>query len=582
MFCCVFFFLAVSGCASKEDSLLAEKNDIKDPVSFSVHGISGDLLENVRNELSGMNEISSKRANLFVREIRDKVQKVMHALGYYHPKIELTLPTEDDVKKIISVEIEPGKPLFIRDCAVDILGEGAFYSSFFRIIEQSGVKSYSILNHGQYENLKNMLRSNAMSLGFFDAKLVTSRIIVYEDENVADIELVYDTGKRYSYGKLITDDKTQELLYPVQNLYTLTEGKPFASEEMKSYSSSLNQTGFYSSIDVRPRVNLKKDYQVPVEVKLEKQKENIIKLGIGYSTDEQARLLLSWDKPMLNRYGHSLRTYARTSVVKQDAQILYKIPRDNPNLDYYYVKLAQIHTDINDTLSDLSHGSFHYVSNTKGSWGRDISLSLEYEDYEQGSERGYSLNLMPGIMLSRYENSGGIDPHTGYSFRFEMTGGLSAVTDYDFLRINAELKGIMSPTPDSRLYVRGQYGAILGSDARRVPPSKRFFAGGIKTIRGYGYLDEAPSNSGGLSGGIYMATGTTEFQFPSGFSSGRIAVFLDAGFVSNSMRTNVKWLFGPGIGYRYISKYGTLRVDVAYGCQNDAGVRLHVAFGPEF
>lgn len=579
---CLLMSLILSGCSSKDDVILSDKNDIKDPVSFKVHGISGELFANVSNELDGMNDISSKRAHLFVREIRDNVQKVMHALGYYHPKIKIDLPDDKDLEKIINVHVDAGKPLYIRDCTVNILGEGAYYSSFSRIIAESGLESYTILNHGKYENLKSMLRSNAMSLGFFDAKLVTSHIMVYEDENVADIELIYDTGKRYSYGKVLSDTRSEELLLPSRNLFTLDEGKPFSSEELKAYSKSLSQTNYYSSVDVRPLISRKTDYKIPLEITVEKQKENIIKLGLGYSTDEQARVLFSWDKPMLNSLGHSLSSYSRLSAVKQDAQILYKIPRNNPNLDFFYFKLAQIHTDINDTLSDLSHASFHYVSNSHGSWRRDFSLSLEYEDYKQGSEKGHTLNLMPGILLSRYETSGGIDPHTGYSIKFELTGGAGAITDYDFLRLNTEWKGLMSPTPDSRLFLRAQYGAVLGHDASKVPPSKRFFAGGINTIRGYGYLDESPRNSGGLSGGIYMATGTAEYQFPSGFSSGRIALFLDAGYVSNKKDKNIKLLLGPGIGYRYISKYGTLKVDVAYGCQNDSGFKLHVAFGPEF
>lgn len=574
----------MSGCAHDDETAAVKgsANSVTDAVDFLITGVDGAALENVQAALESLPAISKKRAFIFRREIRDKTAQSLRALGYYHPSISIETPRRDDESSTVKVTIDPGKPLFIRACNIEILGEGADYSSFARLIAASGLKSYTVVNHGAYESLKEDLKNNALSLGFFDYRLLSSQIVVYEDENHADIELAADTGRRYRFGPVIADDTTRELMKPSRTLMTVNEGVPFSSETLKNYQTSMSRTGFYSSVDVRPALEQKTDDEVPLEIKLERKKHNLMRTGIGYSTDEKVRLMLGWDKPLLNEDGHSLSTYARVSNVKQNAEAVYKIPRKDPNLDYYYVRLAQIHTDFNDTKSDLSHLSLHYVADMTGKWRRDYSIRAEYEDYTQGSESGNAINVMPGLMLSRREHSGGYDPRYGYDITGDFTGASSLWSDHSFFRGLVSFRGIMSPTADTRFVFRLTGGALWGADSLNVPPSLRFFAGGDRSIRGFDYLSKAPRNSGGLKGGRYLATGTAEFQFPIGIDSSRMAVFLDAGKAFDKFSAS-DMLYGPGIGYRYLSKYGTASVDLAVGISDDDhGVKLHFSFGPEF
>lgn len=570
--------LLLSGCSLSQEESPREQ----DRVTFKVTGTDGRLLDNVNETLSALPAIPARRARSFTREIRDKTALALRALGYYHPGIEITVPERDSFSREVEVQIDPGKPLYIREAHLEILGEGAGYASFRRLLERSGIKPYAVLDHGAYEKLKADLRANAMALGFFDAKLLYSRIMVYDDQNRADIALVLDTGKRYSFGALIADAQTQELLEPAQSLFTLNRGTPFSSKALNDFQSSMSQTGFYRSVDVQPRTDKLANREVPLELHLERKSKNLMRLGAGYSTDERFRMLAEWDKPLLNRYGHSLSTYARISAIKRNAEVIYKIPRKDPNLDYYYVRLAQLHTDFNDTLSDLSHASFHYVQNHTGKWRRDWSLRAEYEDYTQGSDSGTAVNLMPGIQLSRRESSGGQDPHFGYSVSGDFSGGTRAFSDYDFFRAVLSFRGVLSPTENTRFIFRLTQGITAGRDAAKVPPSLRFFAGGDRSVRGFGYMSKAPRNSGGLNGGKYLSLGSAEFQFPVGIENSRGAVFLDAGKAYSKTETG-DMLWGPGIGYRYVSGYGTVSVDLACGISDDdTSFKLHFAFGPEF
>ena len=78
-----------------------------------------------------------------------------------------------------------------------------------------------------------------------------------------------------------------------------------------------------------------------------------------------------------------------------------------------------------------------------------------------------------------------------------------------------------------------------------------------------------------------------EFQFPCGITNSRLALFLDAGLATDNYDNDVSenMLYGPGIGYRFLSPYGIVRVDIAMGIQRNTDERdynLHFAFGPEF
>lgn len=577
--------LLMSGCSSSQDEIPHEQV-VKDPVSFEIEGVQGDLLTNVQAHIDSLAVISKSRVRFYAREISDTATKALRAYGYYNPVIHVNLPKKDDPNDTtVVINIDAGKPLYIRNYSVEILGEGSEYKAFQDIKNNSQIASYKILDHGLYEKLKSSIHETALSLGFFDGKYISSRIMVYQDQNAADIELIYDSGKRYSFGDLLTDEKTDKLLVPVRSLKEFKKGEPFSSKRVNDYVQALTQTNYYGSVDVRPAIDKLHDYQVPLEVHLEPRAANNIRVGGGYSTDEGIRVLLEWNKPLLNDRGDSFNSLMTLTQVTQNASFIYKIPHENPNNDYFTLNASQLHTELNDTISDRSQFAFHYIADQTGRWRRDYALRFEYEDYDQASETGYAFNTIPHLRLLRRESSGGFDPEKGYSLTLETLGSSSLFGDDSFLQVHGVYKGIISVGSNYRLFVRAEQGANFGPDADNVPPSLRFFAGGDNSIRGFGYRDIStyqPDGSG-LKGAKYLTTGSIEYQFPIGIASSRGAVFLDGGIATDDYTNNdISW--GPGIGYRFLSAYGTVRVDFAVGIHgnDERKYQLHFAFGPEF
>ncbi|MBE6422302.1 autotransporter assembly complex protein TamA [Succinivibrio dextrinosolvens] len=585
--CALAIAVTVAGGCSSDGKPVKSAGTVSNPVSIKVDGINRpDVRDNVYGYLSSLPQISKDKVRLYGKEITDKITLAVHSYGYYHPKIDIDYPKRDEPSRQLVAKVDLGKPLFIRNFQVEILGEGAFYQSFKRIVEKSGIGPYTLLDHGKYEKLKTDLKENAISLGFFDSKLISSRILVYQEQNAADIVLIYDTGKRYKFGNLITDEKTEWLLKPSRSLINFKEGDAFSSATLGNFSTSLSQTNYYRSVDVQPIVEDRKDGYVPVKLGLERQAKNQYRVGIGYSTDEGIRGLLGWDKPLISSHGHSFSSFVRASQKKKTAQAIYKITHKNPNLDYFFIKLAQTRIDLNDTLADISHASFHYVANLVGKWRRDYYIASEYEDYTQSDEKGHSFNTMLGTMISMRTTTGGLDPRAGYSIVWDNKFATKAVSDLTFWKSELTFKGVLSPSENTRFLYKLYQGANLGFDAGKVPPSMRYFAGGDQNLRGFGYKSQSTRNAKDeLTGSRYMSAATAEFEFPIGMQNARGAVFLDSAIVTNNYKNDRHLLFGPGVGFRYITPYGIAKLDVACGIDNHRdkrGLRLHLQFGPEF
>jgi len=106
------------------------------------------------------------------------------------------------------------------------------------------------------------------------------------------------------------------------------------------------------------------------------------------------------------------------------------------------------------------------------------------------------------------------------------------------------------------------------------------FAGGDQSVRGYDYQSLSPENSeGDRIGGRYMVAGSVEYQY-SVAEKWRVATFIDQGNSFNTLELpNLKT--GVGIGVRWVSPVGPIRLDLAHAMDDDGGIRLHFSMGPE-
>ena len=146
--------------------------------------------------------------------------------------------------------------------------------------------------------------------------------------------------------------------------------------------------------------------------------------------------------------------------------------------------------------------------------------------------------------------------------------------------MRAGVSGIYSFGNDNKHQVLGSLntGYIWADDFYDVPYKLRFFAGGDQSIRGYDYESLSPIDKGYLTGGQILAVGSAEYnyEFRPGF---RGALFTDVGNAyDKDFETETK--VGVGVGIRWASPVGVVRVDVAAGVTEESiPVRLHFFIG---
>ncbi|MFM7001221.1 MAG: autotransporter assembly complex protein TamA, partial [Limnohabitans sp.] len=133
-----------------------------------------------------------------------------------------------------------------------------------------------------------------------------------------------------------------------------------------------------------------------------------------------------------------------------------------------------------------------------------------------------------------------------------------------------------------RLAVRAEMGSVISRDTSGLPTTELFVAGGDNSVRGYAMSSiGVVQSNGAIAPGRYIATGSVEWQRPIRWDQQRTdwesAVFVDAGAVSDDLQ-QMKAKIGYGVGARWRSPIGPLRIDLAYG-QAVQKLRLHLSVG---
>jgi translocation and assembly module TamA len=210
-----------------------------------------------------------------------------------------------------------------------------------------------------------------------------------------------------------------------------------------------------------------------------------------------------------------------------------------------------------------------------------ISLKYQREEYRLGNDSGLSNLLMPGISYSYLRSDNRIDPHNGYRLQFDTKVAKEGLgSDTNLLYGTAMVKGLTTLWDNHRFLARAQFGGSATNGYKSVPPSLRFFAGGDQSVRGYEYQTLSPENDqGDRIGGRYMVALSAEYQY-SIAEKWRIATFIDQGNSFNTLELpSLKT--GVGVGIRWVSPVGPIRLDLAHALEDPGGVRLHFSMGPE-
>jgi translocation and assembly module TamA len=215
-------------------------------------------------------------------------------------------------------------------------------------------------------------------------------------------------------------------------------------------------------------------------------------------------------------------------------------------------------------------------------------LQFRYENFSEPDQDGSSTFFMPGLRLYQRRVDDLIRPRKGFRYMLETRGSTQALgTESSFLQFLGNADLLIPLGAGFSLIPRTQLGATWQKDSLTdLPPSIRFYAGGDRSVRGYGYKEigqyvEDASGERYVFGGKHLVVASVEYErmFTSEWGG---AVFVDAGDAFDDIDAHA-WQVGVGVGVRWRSPVGPVRVDIAHGLGDAAqsSLRLHFNIGPD-
>jgi translocation and assembly module TamA len=558
-------------------------------IDVQIEGIEGELRNNVQIFLSveryrGRDDVDEDTMQRLFDRIDNEVRRALRPLGYYDPEVDASFARRNN-DWLVRIRVIPGEPVRLRELSINIEGPGADDPVFNGIRTQTALREGMRLHHGAYEEVKGAMVRVAAANGYLAARLVHSEMLVDPVAHVAGIKLTLDTGPRYRFGEIHID---QNVIRPslMQRFVRFREGDPYSVNELLRTQFALDDSLYFSRVDVTAGDPDPETLTVPVSISVAKSRPTLT-LGGGYGTDTKVRGTLGWTDSRVNDKGHRLRFELEASENRRTIDSRYDIPIGDPALEKFSVELFNKLTEQpdNDTNETTLRPSVTRVHNR---WQTVTSLSAT-RTTNRGAGGNFATNLfVPGFVLASVPEGFLGEALFSRGFYGELLGSHESLgSRTDFLRLEVQLERFIDLNYFWHLYLRSQIGTLWVEDFEELAFIYRFLAGGDRSVRGFGHqtlsptrttVDEEGNTSVDVVGGKHLFTGTVELirDLPRNLA---IAAFIDAGNAFNHWGDALE--YSAGLGFRYRLPVLSIGIDVAKPLSTDGKYRLHLNITPK-
>lgn len=556
-------------------------------VRIVVEGPTGKALDNVRAALTAPRGIVKPDGTVdrnmlaqFEKRIPATAGEALQPYGYYDSLTQVSVSQEDDVY-VVHVSIAPGRRIHVTSVDVKIEGPGADETKLQGLVRSFPLRKDDVFLSEVYEKAKTELQAQARGLGYLDADFPLHTVNVSLAGRSAAIALTLATGRRYYFGGVAFSGAPR---YPepfLRRYLSFKKGEPFSYTKLGQTRSNLYDSDRFREIIMNADRTKAVDAEIPVSVGLAPSAEKRIKTGVGYATDTGARFVARYQDVNVMRKGHEFRTELNIAERLQGVASTYIVPSPSSYRTSTAFRLGLLHEMPNtytaDTLKAEAAREHGFGTHTQGA----VFLSLLDEHFTIGEETSSSFLLMPGARLYGQRFDSLVRPTKGYRYAIELRGTDTFLGSSTGLVQVVPLADVMFPLPGRvTVLLRSQGGFTFQRQAfEDIPVSLRFFAGGDRSVRGYGYQSLGPRDANGdVIGGKYLLFGSIEVERAIASSWG-VAGFYDAGNAFDTFN-NITFAQSAGIGIHYYTRVGPFRLDIARQVnQPSPAIRLHFSVG---
>jgi translocation and assembly module TamA len=411
-----------------------------------------------------------------------------------------------------------------------------------------------------------------------------------------DVRYDVTTGPLADFGEIsIVGLKTMNESF-VRRRLTLHPGEPFSPAAIEAARQDLASIGTFSVVRMETAGQLDAHGRLPVTVDVTERKLHAVDVGVAYSTDFGANLTSAWHDR--NLFGNAEQLNLTAGIqLGGDAE---RKPGYNFGAQFikpdFLARDQSLELDLDAVKQSLLTYDQTAVTqkaaiNRKLSphWTLSVGVSGEQERiYQESVTRHYN---MVGLPLSlKYDSSNSLlDPTKGIRATLSVTPTESLGNqgeEFNILQAAASTYLDLTGSGRSVVALRGLVGEIPGTNVFALPPDQRFYAGGSGTVRGFKYQTiglHFPDNT--PTGGTAVAAGTVELRQRIIGNYG-VAAFVDAGQVTaNGAPFTGNWRVGAGVGFRYNTPIGPIRLDVAMPLNREPGgdaFEIYIGIGQAF
>ena len=572
---------------------------------WAVEGISGvgnaeELLATFRKQ-STLEAERKKAANAAQISRRagadaDLLTELLRSQGYYDAAVEPRTERVDGGLRVV-LAAEPGQQY--RFVTVDLPGLAAAGEDAAKLRNAFGVKPGDPVIASDVIAAGAALTRALGQNGFAEAKIGEQQVEINHQTHFASLVLPVDPGPVARFGTIRVSGSPPFSARHVATIARFKRGDLFKQSKIEDLRRALIATTLVSSADIQ-LVPVNGGRVVDLAVKLEPAPSHTIAGEVGYGTGQGARVEVSWtDRNFFNPEGAlTLRGVAgtreqlaavqfrRSNFMRRDQVRNLQASAGHQKFDAYEARTILLSGNIE------RQSNFIWQKRWTWTYGAELLATDEQGAFSISGIKETRTFLIAALPLSLgYDGSDSLlDPTRGFRLSGRLSPELSAHGgEFTYARAQIDASTYRPLSDSVVLAGRVRLGTIFGASAFDVAPSRRFYSGGGGSVRGYGYQQLGPND---VDGDPIGGRGLAEFgletrirlkQFGGNFG---IVPFFDGGSLTTRSLPNFShWRLAAGVGVRYYSSFGPIRIDLGVPLNRQKGdgpVAVTVSLGQAF
>jgi translocation and assembly module TamA len=499
-------------------------------------------------------------------DIPDMV-KALHSHGYYEAAVTVRVQEEEDEVQIF-VMILPGPVYTIKEFKTEVFSEGVPF------VCQSLEPQNLGINLGEPAVTAKILDGEQKALallgecGYPLSSIENEEMIADYADKTFSVSLKIEAGPLSKFGATALYGAPHVKKKFFDNKISWKEGEVYDRRLIEKTQKKLLDTGLFSSIVIAHDPSLNDQQELPMRIDATETKRRSINLGASYQTFFGLGATFGWENRNVSGMGRKLSLQGDVTAHTHTGTGTFFVP-DFWKIDQDYSFQAQALQESIYAYHQRSYSVTNRIERRIDTKYR-VSIGAKVERIlVSNSVRNGTFTLLEIPLYFRWSSANNLLNATrGATLEFKTIPSVNFRHGNRYYLFSSVVYTCYFPIVGEELLVLAQQimvDSILSQNLNAVPVPKRVLGGSDQDLRGYRYHTVSPLRGrkpiGGRSGIFY----TFETRLRVSKTIGLVPFFdLGCVYLTPLPKMHEKWFKSAGLGIRYFTFLGPLRLDLAF------------------